>query len=82
MRTLEPLKNRLQVERIPTPERLIVLTDVETVRWARVLAVGKEVTEVSVGDVVMLPGIAAAEPDFEEGDRIFVTEDDIGAKLN
>ena len=79
---MEPLKNRLQVERIPTPERLIVLTDTQTVRWAKVIAIGRLVTEVKVGDVVMLPGIAAEQPDFEEGDRIFVTEDDIGAKLN
>lgn len=79
---IQPMKNRLQVERIPTPERLIILTETQTVRWARVLAIGKEVTEVAVGDVVMLPGIAAEQPDFEEGDRIFVTEDDIGAKLN
>jgi hypothetical protein len=79
---MQPMKNRLYVERIPPPEQLIVLTDVQTVRYARVLAIGKEVQEVKVGDIVSLPGIAAEQPDFAEGDKIFVTEEDCGFKLN
>jgi hypothetical protein len=78
---VQPMKNRLLVERIPEPDKLIILTDIQTVRWARVLAVGPKVTEVNVGEIVMLPGVAASEPDFEIGDKLFVQEGDVGFKL-
>jgi hypothetical protein len=70
------------IERIPLKPGHIVLTDVQTVRWARVVAIGPEVYDLNVGDVVVLPGIAAEIPDFEVGAQILVQLGDIGAKAS
>jgi hypothetical protein len=81
MRELRPMKDRVLVQRIPTPDRLVVLTDVQTVRWGKVVRIGPKVTEVKPGDIIMLPGIAAEQPDFIEDDLILVEEGDIGFKV-
>ena len=70
------------IERIPLKPGHIMLTDVQTVRWARVVAIGPEVYDLNVGDVVVLPGIAAEIPDFEVGAQILVQLGDIGAKAS
>lgn len=82
MKNVKPMKDRLYVKRIPPPEKLILLTDVQTIRWAKVLAVGPQVKECKPGDIVMLPGIAAEEPDLEYEGGIFIMEGDVGLKVN
>jgi hypothetical protein len=77
-----PRHDRVLLERIPPKPGHIVLTDVQTVRWARVVAIGPEVYDLEVGDVVLLPGIAADQPDFEESAQILVQMADIGAKAS
>jgi co-chaperonin GroES (HSP10) len=79
-----PRNDRVLLERIPPEIKSghIILTDIQTIRWARVLAIGPEVYDVKEGDVVVLPGIAAEIPDFETGTQILVQEADIGAKIS
>lgn len=79
----QPLHSNVLVERIPPKPGFIVLTDVQTIRWARVLAIGPKVDPtLKIGDVVMLPGVAAEEPDFVIGEQILVQEGDIGCKVS
>jgi len=79
----QPLNKGVMVERIPDKEKLILLTDVQTLRWGRVLAIGPKVeADIKPGDVVLLPGIAADEPDFVMGQQILVQEGDIGCKVS
>ena len=70
------------LERIRPKPGHIVLTDVQTIRWARVVAIGPGVYDLAIGDVVVLPGIAAEIPDFEEGQMLLATMNDIGAKAS
>jgi chaperonin GroES len=86
---LRPLGNRITVQRIVPRQGLITLTDAEPYRKFKVIAVGPGKRDedgylipldVKPGDIVVLPGIAANEPDHEEGKLLFVTEDDIGWK--
>lgn len=42
------------------------------------IAVGPKVKECKVGDVVVLPGVAASEPDHVIDGDIFVREGDVG----
>jgi co-chaperonin GroES (HSP10) len=79
---IKPLRDVLVVERLPNPDRLIILTDAEPSRRFKVIAVGPKVTEVRVGDIVLLPGVAAEQPDLEVGKQLFVTEGDVGFKIN
>jgi len=81
---IQPRGERVLLERIPPKVKPghIILTDVQTVRWARVVAIGPEVYDLKVGDIVVLPGIAAEIPDFEEQAQILVHMNDIGAKQN
>ncbi len=79
---IQPRNDRVLLERIPEPKTgQIVLTDVQTLRWARVVAIGPKVYDINVGDVVVLPGIAADEPDFMEDAQILVQQADIGFKI-
>ena len=73
--------SRVLVERLPEPPRTIYLTDAEKYRKFKVLAVGPKASEVKAGDIVVLPGIAANEPDFDTGDAMLVMEGDIGWKV-
>jgi co-chaperonin GroES (HSP10) len=81
---IQPLGERVLLERVLLKIKpgQIILTDVQTVRWAKVVAIGPEVYDLEVGDVVMLPGIAAEIPDFEEGQKILVHVNDIGCKVS
>jgi len=78
-----PRNDRVLLERIPDTVKPghIILTDVQTIRWARVVAIGPEVYDLNVGDVVILPGLAAELPDFEQEAQLLVQMADIGAKL-
>lgn len=90
-RTIEPMHDRVLVQRIPEPERkgLIILADVakEQTKRAKVLAVGPGAwrdgyfckTAVKPGDVVLVPGAGNDYPDWEECDTILIQEGDIGA---
>lgn len=55
-----------------------MLTDADPSRKFKVLAVGPKCEEIEPGDVVMLPGVASEQPDWDEQQEIMVTEDDIG----
>ena len=79
---ITPLHDRVLLERVLPKPGHIILTDVQTIRWARVVAIGPDVYDIEVGDVVMLPGIAADHPDFEESMQILVQMGDIGAKAS
>jgi Chaperonin 10 Kd subunit len=79
-----PRNDRVLLERIPPEIKAgyIVLTDIQTVRWARVVAIGPDVYDLKEGDVVVLPGVAAEIPDFETGAQLLVQVGDIGAKIS
>jgi hypothetical protein len=79
-----PRNDRVLLERIPPEIKAghIFLTDIQTVRWARVVAIGPDVYDLKEGDVVVLPGVAAEIPDFETGAQLLVQVGDIGAKIS
>ena len=81
-----PLHDRIVLERIEDSPGLILLTDKDATRTFRVLKVGPGAwrdgefvkTVVKPGDVVILPGIAATHPDYEDKRYILAQERDIG----
>lgn len=73
-----PMKDRMLVQPVPDAPKLIILTDRVTARKALVLAIGPSVSEVKVGDVVLLPGIAAEDPDWQKENVMLVEEGDVG----
>lgn len=73
-----PMKDRMLVQPVPEGSKTIILTDHITARKAMVLAVGPKVTECKVGDVVILPGIAAEDPDWQKENVMLIQEGDIG----
>lgn len=79
---IQPRGERILVERLPHPKSVIVLTDAEPSRKFKVLAIGPEVYDLEAGDVVLLPGIAAEEPDYEEGKQFLVHMNDVGCKVS
>ena len=89
---IQPLHDRVLVERIPEPEGTIVTPEKykDPSRMATVVAVGPGrwidgefcKTVVKPGDTVHLPGIAAKIPDWDgSDDQILIQEGDIGAIL-
>ena len=76
--SIQPLHDRIVIERLPAPERLIILTDAEKERKFKVIAVGPKCKEVKPGQIVILPGVASDEPDYEAGSQIFAREGDVG----
>jgi co-chaperonin GroES (HSP10) len=86
---LEPLHDRIVLEKIPEPDGLIILTDKPPTRKFKVLAVGPGKwrdgefcrTDIRPGDVVILPGVAVTHPDYETKRYILAQEADIGAKI-
>lgn len=88
---IQPLSNRVLVERIKPRPKLIILTDEDPHKYARVVAVGPgkvnpktlrlTPTCVKPGEVVMIPGIALTVPDHEDGEEFWVTEDDIAGTV-
>ena len=88
---MQPTEDRILLQRIQEPERLVILTDAEPSRKFKVLAVGpgkwdeefgeRRPLDVKAGDIVVLPGIAANEPDWEAEQKILVREGDIGWKI-
>lgn len=89
MERVQPLFDRVLVERLPEPEGAIIIPEKyrDPSRLARVIAVGPGRwrdgefcrTSVKPGDVVHLPGIAAKIPDWDSGEQIMIQEADIGA---
>ena len=78
---IEPRHDRLVVTRVPEPPAVIHLTDAPASRRFKVIAVGPDVYDVSPGDTVLLPGIAAEQPDFADGKEALIQVGDIGCKI-
>lgn len=87
---IQPMHDRVLVERIPEPEGVIVIAEKfrDPSRMAKVIAVGPGKwrdgeffkTSVKPGDTVHLPGIAAKIPDWDGSNaQILIQEADIGA---
>lgn len=86
--SIEPLHDRVLVERIPEPQGRIIVPDVarENSKKAKVLAVGPgkwvdgvfTKTAVKPGDIVLIPGAGNTYPDWEKRDTILIQEGDIG----
>lgn len=85
---IQPIDNRIIVRRIDESHKsaLVMLTDAPMSMLAQVLAVGpgkyskngkRKPMQVKVGDVVLIPGVANAFPDFVNGNEIMVTEGDV-----
>jgi co-chaperonin GroES (HSP10) len=81
-----PLDNRVLVQRAKPEPSTIFLTDAEPSQLAVVIATGpgklrsngtRRPMGVKKGDVVLVPGCANQFPDWSEGERILITEDDI-----
>lgn len=77
-----PMKDRMLVQPVPDAPRRIVLTDRVTARKALVIAIGPDVSECSVGDVVILPGIAAEDPDWRKENVMLIEEGDVGGIIS
>ena len=78
---LKPLNDRLLVKRLPEERKSILwIPDIaaKNSQTAEVVAVGPKVYGLKPGDKVMLPGIAAQIPDWEERDYIMVQVGDVG----
>lgn len=76
----QPLHDRVLIKRIPQVEGIIYIPDVarENSQMGEVKAMGKKVFGLKLGDVVLLPGIAAKYPDWEQSELILVKVADIG----
>lgn len=90
MNAIEPMLDRILVERLPEPEGLIFLTDKAKPKICKVLAVGPgrwvdgvfTKTAVKPGDVVLIPGWGGEHPDYECEDGTFLIQSaDVGAIL-
>jgi chaperonin GroES len=89
---MEPLFNRVLVERLPEKEKSeggIYIPEVarDIPAFCNVIAVGPGrwqdgefvKTAVKPGDTVMVPGAGNKFPDWKEGQSILITDEDIGA---
>jgi len=84
MRQFQPLNDRLLVRRLPEPTKTLIYTpDIaqENSKLAEVMALGKKCYGLKVGDVVLLPGVAAKYPDWELSDLMLVQQGDVGGIL-
>lgn len=95
MTNIEPLHDRVVVERLPDEDQehsgLIYIPEVARKQSmkARVLAVGPgrwidgvfTKTAVKPGDVVILPGYGGQHPDWEDNQQMIIQEGDIGCIL-
>ena len=90
VKSWEPLHNRVLVERLPEERKgLIVIPDSakDVSIFCKVIAVGPgrwedgvfTKTAVKPGDVVLVPGVANKYPDWQDGEQILITDQDIGA---
>ena len=81
MRQFQPLNDRVLVKRLPwTPLSSIAIPEVaqEKSKLAEVVALGKLVHGLKIGDIVLLPGVAAKYPDWEQADFMLIQEADVG----
>jgi chaperonin GroES len=88
---MEPLHDRVLVERFPEEEKVGSIYIPDTARdipvFCKVLAVGPGrwfegafcKTVVKPGDTVLVPGAGNKFPDWKAGETILITEQDIGA---
>ena len=81
MRHLRPLKDRIWVERIEKPTK-VVLTDADPTKFAKVLAIGPKVYDLKPGDIVALPGIASSQPDWYDKTTMMIQQGDVGFIVN
>jgi co-chaperonin GroES (HSP10) len=84
IRQFQPLNDRLLVRRLPEPTKSLIYTpDIaqENSKLAEVMAIGKKVYGLKVGDVVLLPGVAAKYPDWEKAPLMLVQQGDVGGIL-
>ena len=82
---LQPLHDRILVRRMAeTQQSLLVLPDVakEESKIGEVVAAGPKAYGVKAGDVVLLPGVAAKYPDWDQCDMILVRIADVGGVLD
>ena len=88
---IEPMHDRVLVERLPEPgySGLIYIPEVarKVAVKCKVIAVGPgrwedgvfTKTAVKPGDVVLVPGCGNTHPDWQEGQQILIQQNDIGA---
>ena len=82
---LQPLHDRILVRRMEeTQQSLLVLPDVakEASKIGEVVAAGPQAFGVKEGDIVLLPGVAAKYPDWDQSDMILVRLADVGGVLD
>src|SRR5262245_30753038 len=81
-RLLRPLHDRVFVQRLAqeTMRGVLWIPDIaqQNSQRAKVLAVGDQVYGVEPGDIVLLPGVAAKYPDWEQCDMMLIQVGDIG----
>lgn len=86
---IEPMHDRVLVERLPEPEGRIIIPDraKKVAVKCKVIAVGPgrwedgffTTTCVRPGDIVLVPGCGNTHPDWREGQHILIQQADIGA---
>jgi co-chaperonin GroES (HSP10) len=85
---IEPMHDRVLVERLPEPDGRIIIPDVakKVAVRCKVIAVGPgrwedgvfTKTAVKPGDVVLVPGCGNTNPDWQAGEQILIQQMDIG----
>jgi co-chaperonin GroES (HSP10) len=79
---ITPLHDRVLVRRLEQPARsgLLWIPDIaqQNSQYAEVIAAGPKAYDVNRGDEVLLPGIAAKYPDWEQSDLMMIQLGDIG----
>lgn len=88
---IEPMHDRVLVERLPEPQGRIIIPEVarDVAVKCKVIAVGPgrwedgyfTKTAVKPGDVVLVPGAGNTHPDWQAGQQILIQSADIGAIL-
>ncbi len=80
--TLKPLQDRVIIERVEAESKTaggIIIADTMKKKLPEgiILAIGKDVKDVSVGDKVLLAQWSGAEVKFEDKDLLVIKESDI-----
>jgi chaperonin GroES len=80
--TARPLQDRIHVERLKPDEKSaggIIFAAPDRPDFAKVIAIGPKVTDVAVGDTVILGKFAGSTVKFEGEPMLLVKEDEIFA---
>ena len=78
---MRPLHDRILVERLEDDgHSLIIIPDIakENSKIGRVIAAGPKAYGITAGDIVLLPGIAAKYPDWEQCHWMLIRVADVG----